>query len=114
MLCDLTFFHTTSLLRCQEFQKKLYKADKGRKGKIKGQGLENLNFDLFFMSLRSFSVDYAQMSLFSSFKVIKVKKATLIAGAAFLRMQLFLALKVVLQYSKELFKAPLTHKSGDK
>ena len=41
------------------------------------------------MSLWSFSVDYAWISLFSSFKVIKVKKAALIAGAAFLQMGLF-------------------------
>ena len=48
------------------------------------------------MSLCSFSVDYAEISLFSSFKVIKVKKAALIAGAAFLRKQLFFVLEILL------------------
>ena len=65
------------------------------KGQIKGQGLDNSNFDHFSMSLWLFSDDYAQIPLFSSFKVIKVKKATLIAGAAFSHNGMFLALKVL-------------------
>ena len=36
------------------------------------------------MSFCSFGADFEQISLFPSFKVIKVKKATLIAGVAFL------------------------------
>ena len=75
---------------------KLQKADEGRKGQIKDCGLEKSNFDNFFMSLWSFGVDYAQISLFSSFKVIKVKKATLIAELAFLHIGVFLFLKVLL------------------
>ena len=43
-----------------------------------------------------FGVDYAWISLFSRFKVIKVKKAALIAGVAFLHIGLFLFLKVLL------------------
>ena len=75
--------------------KKLEKDDEGRKGQIKGQGLENSNIDNFFMSLWSFGVDNAHISLFFSFKVIKVKKAALIAGAAFLQMGLFIFSKVL-------------------
>ena len=67
-----------------------------RKGQIKGQTLVNSNFDNFFMSIWSFGVNFTHISLFSSFKVIKVKKATVIAGVAFLHCKLFIFLKVLL------------------
>ena len=59
-------------------------------------GTKGFKFWPFFMSLWLFSVDYAQFALFSSLKVVKVKRAALIAGAASLRKQLFLVLKVLL------------------
>ena len=64
------------------------------------------------MSLCLFSVDYAQFSLFSNFEIIKVKKATLIAGAAFFHIGLFFALKILLYYPEECFEALLTQSSA--
>ena len=75
---------------------KLEKTDEGQKGHIKRKGLENSNFDPFFMLLLSFGVNYAWVSLFSSFQVNKVKSVALIAGAAFLHYGLFLFLNVFL------------------
>ena len=66
---------------------------KGQKGQIKGQGLGKSSFDNLFMSLWSLSADYAQISIASSFKVIKFKKATLIDREALFHMGLIFALK---------------------
>ena len=46
------------------------------------------------MSLRPFGVNFAQISLFSSFKDIKVKNAALIVGADFLHYGLVLTAKL--------------------
>ena len=56
----------------------------------------------------SFGVIYSQTSLFLSFKVIKAKKAALVAGNTNLHWGIFLDSKLLLYYPKELFKLPLT------
>ena len=53
-------------------------------------------------------VNNALISLFSSFKAIKAKKATIVAGKAELQVQKFVEPKILLQDPEELFKLPLT------
>ena len=66
------------------------------------------------MSIWSLGVNFTHISLFSSSKVIKVKKATVIAGAAFLHCKLFIFLKVLFWCPEELFKPPLTQNGAEK
>ena len=48
------------------------------------------------MLVAAFGVFDLQISLFLSFKVFKAKKAALVAGVAFLHIELFLFLKLLL------------------
>ena len=70
--------------------KKLLKADEGRKVQIKGQRVKKRKFHNSLTSLGSFDVIYSHFSLFLSFKVIKAKKAALVAENAKLHSKLFL------------------------
>ena len=49
-----------------------------------------------------FGVNNAMISLFSYFKVIKVKKATSVAGKAKLQMRTFIEPKILLEHTEEL------------
>ena len=51
---------------------------------------------MIFSCQESFGVNFIYIFLFSSFKVIEIKKATVIAGAAFLHIKVFIFLKVLL------------------
>ena len=48
------------------------------------------------MLVASFGVFNLQISLFLSFKIFKAKKVALVAGVAFLHIELFLFLKLLL------------------
>ena len=72
--------------------KKYIKADEGWKVQIKGQRVKLWKYHNFLTSLGSFGVIYSQISLFLSFKVIKAKKAALVAENAKLHRKLFLFL----------------------
>ena len=49
------------------------------------------------------------ISIFLNLKVVKAKKATLLAGAAFFHLRKFILSKQVLQHPNISFKLPLTH-----
>ena len=79
---DLIFSGTSSLKRQQEAHKSLKKAINGCKGHFKGQRVKkwkNIDFTAF---LCSFGVKNEEDSVFRCFKVIKAKKATLVARKA--------------------------------
>ena len=56
--------------------------------------IQNLNF--FFTFLGSLGVFYCMISIFLNFKVVKAKKAALLAGAAFFYLRKFILSKLVL------------------
>ena len=62
----------------------------------------------------SFGGIYSQTSLFLSFKVIKAKKAALVAGNAKLYWGILLELKLLLYHQQKLSKQPLTQIRADK
>ena len=64
------------------------------KAKSKAKGWPKHNFKFFFTFLGSLGVFYCMISIFLSFKVIKAKKAALVAGAAFLHLWKFMASKL--------------------
>ena len=49
------------------------------------------------------------ISIFLNLKVVKAKKATLLAGAAFFHLRKFILSKLVLSHPNKGFKPPLTH-----
>ena len=58
---------------------KIKKAIEGRKGQAKTKGWNFYKFYNSFVPLASFGVNYCHVSLFSTFKVEKVKKAAIVA-----------------------------------
>ena len=92
---DMIFFHTTGLLRHQGFQENWKKANKGRKGQIKGQGVKNAIFSYFLVNLASFGVNKADISIFLNLKAMKAKKAAIVAGKAKLQTGKFVEPKIL-------------------
>ena len=111
---DMTFFHTTGLLRLQGFQENYKRPTKVVKAKSKARESSIPKLNDFFTLLGSFGVFYKQISLFLSFKAIKAKKATLVAGNANLHWGIFLVSKSFFYYPKVLFKLPLIQNRADK
>ena len=66
------------------------------------------------ISLGSFSVSCLQFFVFSSYKVIKAKKATLVAENANLHLGFFIGQKLLLYHPKALFKLPFTKNRAGK
>ena len=90
---------------------KIKNANKGGKGRTKGQGAKHVKVLVFLVVLGLSGVNNALISLFLSFKAKKAKKAkkaAIEAGKAKLQMQKFVEPKILLQHPKELFKLPLT------
>ena len=99
---DMIFFHTTGLLRHQGFQENWKKANKGRKGQIKGQGVKNAIFSYFLVNLASFGVNKAEISIFLNLKAIKAKKAAIVAWNGNLQRRLFTEPKLLFWHSEGL------------
>ena len=78
----MTFSGTGGLKRHQEANKILEKAKKVCKGHFKGQRVKKQKNIDFIASLWSFGVKNEEDSVFWCFKVIKAKKATLVARKA--------------------------------
>ena len=53
------------------------------KAKQRPEGDQKQNFNFFFTILGSLAVFYCMISIFLNFKVVKAKKAALLAGVAF-------------------------------
>ena len=69
---------------------KIQKANKGCKGRTKGQRAKNVKFLDFLVALGLVGVDNALISLFLSFKAMTAKKAAIVAGKARLQMRRFI------------------------
>ena len=68
------------------------------KAKQRPEGDQNQNFKIFFYIfgyLVSLGVFYFMISIFVNFKVVKAKKATLLAGVAFFYLRKFTLSKLV-------------------
>ena len=78
------FNHSDGLLRHQRSSKNYKRPMKIVKAKSKAREWPKTKFQFFFTFLGSLGVFYCMISMFLSFEVIKAKKATLVAGAAFL------------------------------
>ena len=65
------------------------------KAKQRPEGDQNQNFKIFFTYLVSLGVFYFMISIFVNFKVVKAKKATLLAGVAFFYLRKFTLSKLV-------------------
>ena len=79
---DMTFSHTTGLLRYQGSQEKWKRLMKVVKAKSKASESKITKVYNFFILLWSFSVLYSHISVFLSFKDIKAKKAALVTRNA--------------------------------
>ena len=79
---DMTFSHTTGLLRYQGSQEKWKRPMKVVKAKSKASESKITKVYNFFILLWSFSVLYSHISVFFSFKDIKAKKAALVTRNA--------------------------------
>ena len=66
------------------------------KAKQRPEGDQNQNFKIFFTFLGSLGVFYCMISIFLNFKVVKAKKAALLAGAAFFYLRKFIVSILVL------------------
>ena len=84
------------------------KANKGREGQTKAREWTNAKFQKIFTFLGSLGVFYCMISIFLNFKVVKAKKAALLAGAAFFYLWKFILSKLVLYHPNKSFKLPLT------
>ena len=98
---DMIFFHTTGLLRHQGFQENWKKANKGRKGQIKGQRVQIAKNIDFLVFLWLFGVKDAMVFLFWIFKAIKTKKAAIVAKNANFHYGKFIEPKLLLWHSEE-------------
>ena len=78
----MTFSGTSGLKRHQEDHRILKKANKGYKGHFRGQSVKKWKNIDFIAFLWSFGVKNEEDSVFWCFKVIKAKKATLVARKA--------------------------------
>ena len=90
------------------------KADKGHEGQTKAIESIMPKFYDSFISTWSFGILYWQIWMFLSFKAIKAKKATLVAGNANLHCGIFVDSKLLLYCQMVLFKLPLTQNRADK
>ena len=97
------FKYTTGLHRCKGFQKKYKRPTKVVKAETKGQRAKNVKSLDFLVALSLFDVNNTLISLFSSFKAMKAKKAAIVAGKAKLQMQKFVEPKILLQDPEKLF-----------
>ena len=84
------------------------------KVKTKARDLSIPKFEKKIISLGSFSVSCLQFFVFSSYKVIKAKKATLVAENASLHLGFFIGQKLLLYHPKALFKLPFTKNRAGK
>ena len=84
------------------------------KVKTKARDLSIPKFEKKIISLGSFSVSCLQFFVFSSYKVVKAKKATLVAENANLHLGFFIGQKLLLYNPKALFKLPFTKNRADK
>ena len=76
----MTSKHTTGLLGPKGFQEKWKRPMKVVKAKQRPKGDQKQNFNFFFTFLGSLGVFYCMISIFLNFKVVKAKKAALLAG----------------------------------
>ena len=58
---------------------KIGKANEGLKGGFEGQKVMNVKISSFFLMLGPFGTNYYGKSVFSIFKVVKAKKAAIVA-----------------------------------
>ena len=72
------------------------KANEGREGQTKAREWQNTKFQILFTFLGSLGVFYCMISIFLNFKVVKAKKAALLAGAAFFYLRKFILSKLAL------------------
>ena len=107
---DMAFLHTTGLLRCQGFKKNCKRPTKVGKAKFKARDWKSQILTIF--KCHCDHLVLCRDLIFSSFKVIKVKKVKLIAGAAFYHRGFIFALKALLQYPDECFESSLTQISA--
>ena len=84
------------------------------KVKTKARDLSIPKFEKKIISLGSFSVSCLQFFVFSSYKVIKAKKATLVAENANLHLGFFIGQKLLLYHPKALFKLHFTKNRAGK
>ena len=75
---------------------KMKKTNKGHGGQTKAREWPKTKFQKFFTILGSLGVSYCMISIFLNFKVVKAKKAALLAGAAFFYLWKFILSKLVL------------------
>ena len=91
---DFQPYHWTSW--ASRISEKMKKANEGREGQTKAREWPNTKFQIFFTFLGSLGVFYCMISIFLNFKVVKAKKAALLAGAAFFYLRKFIVSILVL------------------
>ena len=72
------------------------KANEGHEGQTKARGWPKSKFKTIFTFLGSLGVFYFMISIFLNFKVVKAKKAALLAGAGFFYLWKFTLSELVL------------------
>ena len=110
----MKIFHATGLLRYQGLQENHKRTTKVMKVKTKARDKSIPKFEKKIIFLGSFSVSCLQFFVFSSYKVIKAKKATLVAENANLHLGFFIGQKLLLYHPKALFKLPFTKNRAGK
>ena len=66
------------------------------KAKQRPESVQIQNFKFFFTFLGSLEIFYCMISIFLNFKVVKAKKAALLAGVAFFYLRKFIVSILVL------------------
>ena len=72
------------------------KTNEGREGQTKASGWPKSKFQIFLIFLGSLGVFYCMISMFLNLKVVKAKKAALLAWKAFFSQRKFILSKLVL------------------